>query len=94
MTHGTQAAIRTIMEMSNMANTAPLRENSWDRRIITFVFRCSADGNGGNLNQDKTGGLISNEAMLHFFSTGRHAPERAAEESSWEALRMNDAFLN
>lgn len=27
------------------------------------------------LNQDKTEGLISNEVMLHFFSTGRHAPK-------------------
>lgn len=71
-----------------MADTAPPRENSWDRRIITFVFRCSADGNRGNLNQDKTGGLISNEAMLHFFSTGRHAAERIQLGGSSDERRL------
>lgn len=62
------AVIHTIMETFNIGNLAPLRKSSWDSAAAwTVIVEI--------INQDKTGGLISNAVMLHFFQARGRAPE-------------------
>lgn len=60
-------AIHTIMETFNIGNLAPLRKSSRDHQPLPTVSAAARTVIVEILNQDKTGGLISNAVMLHFF---------------------------
>lgn len=77
----------------NIGNLAPLRKSSWDHRPLPTVSTAARTVIVGILNQDKTGGLISNAVMLHFFQARGRAPESIVTGLS-EDLRMNYGFLN
>lgn len=70
------------MGMFKIPNMAPLQESSWDRQIIMFFFTAAQTVTVEILNQDKSEGLISNEVMLHFFSTVQTHQKVLPEESS------------
>lgn len=86
-------AVHTIMETFNIGNLAPPRKSSRDHQPLPTLSAAARTVIVEILNQDKTGGLISNAVMLHFFQARGRAPESTVT-GLWEDLRMNYGFLN